>query len=126
MLRRPMTKMVRKKLVTLYAILTMAIASSVDAKNIKTYGPTQITGTLTLENADDLFVTTDDFILADRKFPAKHIAVWPCEQGTQSRYDSLKKLANTGKQVTIRGFFRPVTGRAGIGMAVPFAFCLAK
>jgi hypothetical protein len=46
----------------------MAIASSVDAKNIKTYGPTQITGTLTLENADDLFVTTDDFILADQNF----------------------------------------------------------
>jgi hypothetical protein len=88
--------------------------------------PTQITGTLTLENADDLFVTTDDFIVADQKFAAKHIAVWPCEQGTQSRYESLKKLANTGKQVTIRGFFRPITGRAGIGIAVPFAFCLTK
>ena len=121
-----MTKMVRRNLMALFGVLTVAITSIVAASEIKDNTPTQITGTLSLEKGVDLFVTSDDFIVSDRKYPVKHIVVWPGRDEKHSRYESLKKLAGTGKRITIRGEFHAITGRAAEGMAVPFSFWLLE
>ena len=110
----------------LFVILAVITAASAGARDIKTGVPTQITGTLTVENGSDVFISTGDFLVTDKKYPATHIGVWPCEQRANGHYQSLMKLAGTRKQVTIRGFFRPITGRAAIGMEVPYAFCLSE
>jgi hypothetical protein len=114
------------KSVALFAVLTLATATSARARDIKTGVATQITGTLTVENGSDLFISTRDFIAVDQRYPATHIGVWPCEPKSSGHYESLLKVARTGQQVTIRGFFRPITGRAAVGMDIPYAFCLTE
>ena len=102
---------------TTVAILAVLVATSIAsiasiARDIKTHVTTQITGMLSVENGSDLFISTSDFIVGDKKYAAKNIGIWPCEQESNGHYQSLLKSAGSGKQVTIRGFFRPITGRA--------------
>jgi hypothetical protein len=112
---------------TVAVLAIFAITSSVSsARDIKTHVPTEITGILSVENGSDVFISTSDFIVADKKFPAKHIGIWPCEEKANGHYQSLIKSTGSGKQVTIRGFFRPITGKAAVGMDVPYAFCLTE
>jgi hypothetical protein len=110
------------KPMTLLAVLALTMSTDVSGRDIKTGVTTQITGTLTAEN-DSLYISTSDFILADKRYPATHIGVWPCEQKSNVHYNSLLKVAGTKKQVTIRGFFRSISAKAAEGMDVPYAFC---
>ena len=85
------------KLAALLTVLTLATAVGACAKDIKKGTSTQITGTLTVENGSDLFISTGDFIAADKRYPVTHIGVWPCEQKSSGHYQTLLKTAGTGK-----------------------------
>ena len=77
--------------------------ASILARDLPFNRPTDVTGTISLEGRDDFFLTSKDTVAGD---PIRHMAIWVGEDTGGRMKNILTAAANTGKPITLNGFFK--------------------
>jgi hypothetical protein len=96
----------RTLFVAVFLSVTSLLIAAV-AKDLPPNRPIVVTGTITLEGKDNLFLTSSDTVNQDgTRYPIKHMAMWCMMDVQGANYKALLKAANTGKPVTLHGFFK--------------------
>ena len=97
-----------RKLKALLALCTLAISPlSLLARDLPSQRPTDVTGTITLEGQDNFFLTSNDTVLDNgKRYPIRHMAIWVSGETVGRLRSTLTAAANTGKPITLNGFFK--------------------
>jgi hypothetical protein len=77
--------------------------ASILARDLPFNHPTDVTGTISLEGRDDFFLTSKDTVKGD---PIRHMAIWVGGDTGDRVKSILTAAANTGKPITLNGFFK--------------------
>ena len=90
---------------TVFAMLLTFLlqGASILARDLPFNRPTDVTGTISLEGRDDFFLTSDDTVAGD---PIRHMAIWVGGDTGDRVKGILRAAANTGKPITLNGFFK--------------------
>jgi hypothetical protein len=96
-----------RKVTNLLALATLAISPlSVLAHDLQFNVPTDVTGTISLKG-QDFFLTSNDTVLAQgKRYPIRHMTIWVATDPGGKLGSTLTEAANTGKTITLNGFFK--------------------